>query len=234
MKPMQFVGAIVFAIAFLSTADLVHAQRDFGSVGNKMRFLGNPEVQSELELLDEQKTDIESIQSEARNLYRNAFSGMREKMEGLDASEREALMNEIRGNIETEMEGISKKVEDVLVPHQVERLEQIVLQSQIRRGGTSSLMDNEAFRKKVGLTEDEAKKLKEKEEQVRKDIEEKIKKIREDAQDEILSVLPAAKKEKIKELIGETFEMPERQRTRRGGGGRRGGGQRGGRRGGGA
>lgn len=228
MNRKQLIGGIAIAVAFLCMNTVAVAQRGGGGGGDKMRFLGNPEVQKEIELLDEQKSDIEEFQSEARDVYRGAFSGMREKMEGLSGEEREALMSEIRDDINEKMEGINKKIEDVLVPHQVERLEQIVLQSQMRRGGTASLVDNDAFRKKVNLTDEEVEKLKKKQEEVSKKVEEKIKKIREEAQDEILSVLPSEKQEKIKSMIGDTFEMQER--GRRGG---RGGGGFGGRRGGG-
>jgi Spy/CpxP family protein refolding chaperone len=227
MVSKKLLFAAFAAVICFSYADSVMAQgrRGFGG-GGKMEYLANEEVQKELDLLDEQVEDLKAIRDESRDIFRNAFSGMREKFSNTSPEEREEMMKEIRAKIDEEMKTVTKKMEDVLVPHQLERLEQIVLQQTMRRGGTSAMVDNESFREKVGLTDDEAEKLKEKEAEVQKELEEEIKKLREEARDKILSVLPAAKQTKIKEILGDAFEMSQRRGRDRGG---RGGADRGGR-----
>ena len=234
----QMTFAAIAALMCLFVANDVMAQRGgFGGRGNsKLEYLGNKKVQDELGILDEQLEDIEALGSEARDVMRNAFSGMREKFQDLSREERDELMTEIRAKIKEDMKAVEEKVDDILVPHQTERLDQLLLQGQMGRNGVPGAL--EGLREKLGISESEfdelAEKLKEKEKEVKEKLDEDIKKLRAEAQDEVLSVLPADMQAKIKQMIGESFEF-QRDRGGRGGGrGDRGGrgGDRGGRGGG--
>lgn len=217
--------AAIAALACLVISNDAMAQRGgFGGRGrgaSKLEYLSNPQVQEELDMLEDQQADLQEINDEARNIMRSAFTGMREKFQDLSREERDEMMTEIREKITKDMKEVEAKLGDILVPHQMERLEQLVLQGQMRRGGTAAALQSEAMREKLGLTEEEAEKLAAKEEEVKKELEEQIKELRAKAQDKILSVLPAEKQEKIKNMIGDAFEMT-RNNTRRGRGGDRG------------
>ncbi|QEG22313.1 hypothetical protein [Mariniblastus fucicola] len=230
MKMRQITFAAIAALMCLFLANDAMAQRGGGGGwggGGRLEYLGNPDVQKELDLVDEQIEDLDEINSEARDVMRNAFAGMREKFQDLSREERDEMMTEMREKIAEDMKGVDDKIGDILLPHQLERLDQIALQGQMRRGGTAAALKSDAMREKLGLTEEEAEKLQAKEEEVKKELEEQIKKLREEATDKILSVLPAAKQESIKALIGESYEV---QNARGGRGGRGGaGGERGGR-----
>lgn len=227
MFSKKMLVVAIAAVTFLSVAEVSLAQGwGRGGGGNKMEYLANEEIQKELDLLDDQVKDLGDIRDEARNMFRDQFSGMREKFANTSPEEREEMMREMRSKMEEKMKGITQKMEDILVPHQLERLDQIVMQQTMRRGGTTAMVDNDTFRDKVGLTDAEAAKLKEKEAEVQKELEEQIKKLREEARDKVLSVLPAAKQAKVKEILGASFEMTQQARGGRGG---RGGADRGGR-----
>lgn len=216
--------AAIAALACLFVANDAMAQR--GGGGGRIEYLLNTQVQEELDLVEDQIEDVKEISDESRQMMRDAFSGMREKFADMSREERDEMMTTIREDIKEKMKGVDGKLEDVLVPHQLERLDQIILQNSIRRGGTASALQNEAVREKLGLTEDDAEKLKEKEEEVKKELEEKIKQLREEARDVILSVLSSEQQKSIKEMLGESFEL--QQRRGRGGAGTNGGGRRGG------
>ena len=226
----QMTFAAIAALTCLFVANDVMAQR--GGRGNsKLEYLQNSQVQEELGLLDEQVEDLKELQDEARDIMRNAFSGMRDKFQDLSREERDELMTEIREKIQEDMKSVDKKAEDFMLPHQTERLEQLMFQGQMRRGGgIAGALANPAVLKKLGISEEEFKemeeKLKEKEEEVKAEMEEKMKKIRSEATDVILSVLPSDVQAKVKSMIGEAFEV-NRNRNRGNFGGR--GGDRGGR-----
>jgi len=224
-------AAIAALMCVVSTNEAMAQRGGWGGFGgggeSKLQYLNNEGVQKELELLEDQTDQLQDIGEEARNVMREAFSGMREKFRDLSREERDEMMTEIREKIQEDMKAVEEKVSDILVPHQLERLDQLMLQGQMRRGGTAAALKSESLREKLGLTEEEAEALQAKEEEVKKELEEDIKKLRAKAQDKILSVLPAEKQEKIKKMIGDSFEM---ERTRGGRGDRGGrGGDRGGR-----
>ncbi len=219
--------AAIAALACLFLANDAMAQRGGWGGGGRLELLNNRDVQKELDLVDDQLEDIEDMMSAQRDVMRNAFSGMREKFQGVSREERDELMASIRSTIQEKMKEVDEKVSGVLVPHQLARLDQLVFQNSMRRGGATAAFENAAVRDKLKLTDEEIVKLKEKEEEVKKDLEEKIKKLRAEAQDEILSVLSAEKQASVKEMIGESFEMTggrgDRGRGRRGGDRGRGG-----------
>lgn len=224
----KMIFAAIAALMCVCVAGDAMAQRGggggfFGGGGDSMlQYLNSEQVQTEIDLLDDQKEQIKEVQEEARDIMREAFSGMREKFQDLSREERNDMMADIREQIQEDMKDSEKKVGEILVPHQLDRLKQLMLQAKMRRGTADALVDA------LDLTEDEAEALKEKEEEVKKELEEDIKKLREKALDKTLSVLPADKRAKAKEMIGEAFELQQRGR-----GGNRGGGARGGNRGGG-
>ena len=232
----QMTFAAIAALTCLFVANDAMAQRGgFGGRGNsKIEFLQNSQVQEELGLLEEQVEDLKEVQDEARNVMRNAFSGMREKFQDLSREERDELMTEIREKIQEDMKEVDSKANDFLLPHQTERLDQLMLQSQMRRGGgIAGALGSPAMLEKLGVSESEfkemAEKLKEKEEEVKAELEEKMKKLRSEAQDDILSVLPSDVQAKVKSMIGEAFELNRGRGGAGRGGAGRGGADRGGR-----
>ena len=233
-------AASVFAICsavLLSAGTLAHAQRGGGGMlgGSSMGLLGDQKVADELELGEDQVESIKTLQDEMRGIFRDSFGGMRDKFREPNV-DREALMAEIREKIQTQMSTVDEKLEQILLPHQMSRLEELTFQMETKRGGTQGLLNNEKVKEKLGLTDEQIEKIKAKAEEVKADLEEKIAKAREDAQEEILSVLTPEQQAQIKEMVGDSFEFEERRGWGggdRGGRGGRGGGDRGGRGGGG-
>lgn len=227
LRRMTF--AAIAALACLFVANDAMAQRGGWGGGGRLEYLFNPQVQEELDLVEDQIESLRDVGDQSRDIMRNAFSGMREKFADMSREERDEMMTTIRAKITEDMKAIDEKVGELLVPHQLERLDQIVVQSKMTRDGTAAALGSDDVREKLGLTDEEVEALKKKQEEVTKKLEEKMKKLKEEARDEILSVLPADKQKSIKDMLGDAFEM-QQQRGRRGGfGGGRGGGDRGGR-----
>ncbi len=188
---------------------------DFGG-GGGMGLLLQDDVRKELEIVDEQVTKLKDIGDKTRDEVRALFSGLRD----LPENEREAKMQENREKITKITEEAQKKVDEVLLPHQRERLKQIQVQTQLRFRGTADALSSKELTDALGLTEDQKKALADKAKEVQKDVDAKVEKVRQEGREQILSVLTTEQQEKFKKLMGEPFKFEPRQFNRGPGGDR--------------
>ena len=227
---MRSFGTVMLAalVAVLVFADISQAQRGgrgrgrgmFGAGGGMMRLLQNEQVREELQLVDDQMEEFEELQQELQDEMRSMFEGMRD----LDRDERRQFFEDVRGKMEEKTKEYEKRMNEILLPHQVKRLKQIEMQM----GNRGGIANNSRLIEELGLEEGDVEKLKEKAAEVQKKLDEKIRKLRQQATDEIISVLSSEQQKKFKELMGEQFNMTQR-RGGPGGPGGRGGRDRGGR-----
>ncbi len=138
-------------------------------------------------------------------------------------------MAEIREKMTQSNKEFQERIYEELLPHQVDRLKQLVLQASNRRnGGISGGQVPENLVEELGITEEQIEKMKKKAEEVRADLDKKIAKLRSQAEEEILAVLDVAQREKYRSLMGDAFEFgADDQGGRWRGGGRGGRGGRG-------
>ena len=229
------VFGLLAVIALFCSADILMAQPGrggnrggFGGFGTSgLQLLGQDGIQKELELVDDQIETLKEIQEEQRDAMRETFMGMREKFQNMDESERSGAWTEIQEELKSSNEKYDGLANDVLLPHQVARLKQLLVQNQTRRsGGASSGTLPPTLVEELGITDEQMEALKEKAEEVRKKMDEKIAKIRKQAEEEILSVLDSDQRAKYKELVGDAYDF--NSQSNRGGFGGRGGAERGG------
>ena len=199
-------------------------------------------VQKEIEAVDDQVKGIEKLSEEMR-----ASRGERPQFDrNMSEADREKAFAEMRKQREAEATKANAKLGEILLPLQIERLEEISLQMR----GTAALADPKVAAK-LSLTDDQKKKLEAAQtanmesmrtqmQQLfqggnREGMREKMEQLRKDADGKVLAVLTADQKAAFEKLKGPAFTMPEGAfgRGPRGGdqGGQRGGDQ-GGRRGG--
>ena len=229
------ITGCIALLAVMCWADVANAQpgRGRGRGGSwwgtsALQLLSNERVQDELEIVDEQKEIVEQLQQEQRDTMREMFSGMRERFREMGEDDRQSAMEEIREKMTESNKEFEERVFEELLPHQVDRLKQLILQASNRRGGgITGGRFSETLIEDLGITEEQIEKMKEKAEKVRVDLEKKMAKLRSQAEQEILSVLDASQREKYRELVGETFEFGEDEGRRGRGGLRRERGERG-------
>lgn len=247
MRMRAWTGLLTFGLAVALVAGAAMAQPPGGQrgPGGRMGFGMGPgmgggvlgllrveKVQKELELTDDQKAELEKVAEQARERMRSAFQGGGQG----GGPERFRQLQE-----ET-----NKAVQNVLLPHQWKRLNQIQLQV---TGLAGSLM-REDVRKELGVTEEQAEKIREATRQVfeqmrgerpqgeRPDpaqMRERFQQMRQKAEEAVMSQLTEEQKKKWNEMIGEKFEIdmselmpgPGAGPGGQGPGGRRGGGNRG-------
>lgn len=101
---------------------------------------------------------------------------------------------------------LAKEVDQVLLPHQKKRLEEIRLRMKMKMRGTSgSLVDTE-LAKTLDINDAQKERIRRRAAEVQQNLEEKIAKLREEAREEILSELTPEQQGKLKDLLGMEFD----------------------------
>ena len=203
--------------------------------GGLLRLAQNEAVQKEIDALDDQVEAIDKAAEELRG-ERPDMSGFRDMSE----EERTKFFEKMRKEAEERVAKGDKALAEILLPHQIERLEQINVQQM----GLRALVDDDVAAKlslgaKKAKIEEAMQKMGEEMMGLfrsgdRENMREKAQELREKAEKEIMGMLSADQKKAFEKMKGEPFEMPRPQFGGRGGRGGPGGdrGNRGGDRGG--
>lgn len=197
--------------------------------GGTIGLIQQQDVQQEIELTEDQQTELRTLAETMREEVGEEMRGMFQGMRDLSDEERDAKMQEIRTRFEQIGKDAEERMQKVLLPHQFDRLKQIDLQSRVQRGGASALSEGE-LADTLGLSESQRDQLREKQEQVQKELDEKISQLRVDARNQLLEVLTPEQRAKLQGMMGADFALQEPQFGPPGGRGGRGfggGGRRG-------
>jgi Spy/CpxP family protein refolding chaperone len=200
-----------------------------GILGLAMR----DEVQQELQLVDEQRDKVRDLVDGARDKMRDQFRGMFENMRDLSDEERQARFGELRAKMEEMNADMEKDLASVLLPHQMERLKQIDLQTKMRYRGAGALTGGDVA-KALNLTDEQREKLEKRAAEVQEELQGKIRELQAEARKKMIDVLTPEQQAQLQKLMGDSFDLPDqgpgnfRGRFGRGGGGPddRGGGER--------
>jgi hypothetical protein len=196
--------------------------------------LGLPEVQKELEVMDDQIAKLKGVEDEYRQKIQKEFGDLR----NLPEDQRRTKYAEFQEKRRTWNEEAVKKVQEILLPPQWDRLHEISIQVR----GTSALSDPKV-QEELGLTEQQKTKIQEigetagnqmramfegsrglSEEQRRArraEDREKMTKMWAGVQEQTLATLTAEQRDKFEQMKGKKIEI---QWPQRGPGGPPGGG----------
>ena len=200
----------------------------FRAGGSASMLLGIEEVQKELNLRDDQKKQINTLLTEARDKVRASIGQVNfQDLQNLSADEREKRFGEMRKKFEEGSKELDGKVGTILESRQAERLHQLLLQ----REGAMALSRPDVI-KKLDLSEDQQAKIKKIQEDARptgragfdpnqsnEERQAAMNKMREQfekAQKECFAVLNDDQMLDWTNMCGKTFKFPERQGFGRG------------------
>ncbi|MEX2173405.1 MAG: hypothetical protein WD872_03530 [Pirellulaceae bacterium] len=174
--------------------------------GGVTGLLQDENVRKELDLVDEQVTKLREIgdklQEESRGQF--DFGALRE----LSEDERNARLAEMREKTQKLSEAAQREINEVLLPHQRERLNQIQVQSQMRFGADRALASG-TLAENLGITDEQKEKLEAKQREVQAALQEQIEKLRAESQNELFSVLSPEQQAKLKQMIGAPFTFSQ-------------------------
>ena len=100
---------------------------------------------------------------------------------------------------------VRSEVSQVLLPHQLQRLDQLAMQMRMR-GGVMAMLSPE-FVRELGVTDQQREQLRTKVEELDRDVQRKVAEIRRQAQEQVISLMTAEQQAKLRDLIGELFEF---------------------------
>jgi len=168
-----------------------------------MTLMRMEQVQEELQLVDEQKAKLKEVGEELRRQTRQQWSVLRD----LSPDQRKAKYAELRQKAAARAAEARKKVREILLPHQVKRLEQIAMQLRMRWRGLSGIAGDPALAEQLGLSPEQKEKLKKIAEETRQKLQEAPRQIMEEAKKQAVEVLTPEQKKKLEEATGEEFEL---------------------------
>lgn len=180
--------------------------------GELLPWVFSPLMQRELEIVDEQQEKLKKLQTEVTNETRDLYKTAQSE----DRQEWMRKYNEIAGRLAGETD---KRVREILLPHQVRRLRQIVLQTRLSGAGFGSAagLTSGTVAEELGLTEEQKRDLQKKEKEVAAEVQRKSRefyeRLREESEEELLSVLTDAQRRKLKDLVGERFDWQQRTKS---------------------
>jgi Spy/CpxP family protein refolding chaperone len=246
-RRLTFVAAAVLA-AWLTVVCSVQAQQGrpgsrggfsggFGGFGRGSEVPGNDwigllqneKVQTEIDLLDDQKTEIRKVNDESRERMRSVFQGVGNFREASE-EEREKMQREMGEKMQANTKETVKRLEGILLPPQTARLKEISLQVR----GTGALSDPEV-EKQLGISAQQKEQLeKVREEQGEKmralftgdnrdQAREKMTELRKESTDRTLAVLSAEQRDKLEKMKGKPIDADLEELRRGGFGGAAGG-----------
>ncbi len=196
--------------AFFMTGDAMASGMPFGAIngmpmpfggGDSFAMLNNPSVQKDLELVDDQIQQIKDvnadfsarIQDQVRELHRGNGS-----FDIARAKELGELVRKLKQQQKTE-------IDNLLLPHQQERLQQVALQMQMKAMGTARALASK-LAEELDITDDQKDRLKQRQQELQEEMQQKISEMRENMQKELLQELTPQQRKKLKELTGAQFE----------------------------
>lgn len=181
-------------------------------LGNPMGLLRMSQIRKELKLSDEQIEAVEKLQTRLRPEFD------RPDFRNMSPEERRKFFTDMRTKRDEKQAEVTEQIEDVLLPGQYDRLQQIMLQNQ----GSAALMRPE-IREQLDLTKQQIDQINQAQQKTRQEMGEKMREIFkegsfEDSQDQVkdmrdqatkrvLDVLTATQRKKFKSLQGKPFEI---------------------------
>ena len=177
--------------------------KQYGGQGGSLDLLSNEKVREELEMMDDQYDDL--VEMNKRVQERSA-----EQLRGLDFKDREGLVSQIQ-KIRQQAEA---DLNSVLLPHQLTRLRQLRTRSRLRGQSFVDILTSEPVKSELEVTDKQAEELREEEAEIREDLEKQIAELREKARKRLLSKLKPSQREKAEELLGDTFEFKDTNKSK--------------------
>ncbi len=163
-------------------------------------LLSDPSVQKDLELVGDQLKQLQDLQKDFSLQMKEQIGDLSkgginpDRFKGLGE-----LVKRLREQQQNQMQ-------ELLLPHQIDRLKQVALQRHMDRAGAAGALASEKVAKELGITEEQIERLKKREEEIKEELAKRIVKMREEARNELLQELTPQQREQLKQMTGEKFK----------------------------
>ena len=100
-------------------------------------------------------------------------------------------------------------MKDLLLPHQIKRLEQLSHQVSMKKGGAANALTSGKLKDELELSDDDVTKLKARSKELNEKLEKDIAALKAKVKKDLLKELSASQRKKLDELTGDEFEYKE-------------------------
>lgn len=176
----------------------------YGIEGSTLGLLSDSEIRGDLEMLDDQYEQLKELNTA---IQQRAADQVRQ----LDFSDRENLASQIRSI----RDRAASDLNGVLLPHQIERLQQIGMQAQLRRRSLVEILTSDPVKTKFKISDDQSSELKTREKEIEEELQREIAKLRERAREKLLATLRPTQKEAVEKMLGDSFEFKGKKKPRK-------------------
>jgi transcriptional regulator with XRE-family HTH domain len=185
-------------------------------------MLGNPSVQKDLELVGDQLKEVQDMQAAFAQEMKDQIGDLSKGGISKDRfKDLPALMAKLKAQQR-------EKMESMLLPHQIDRLRQVALQTHMKQAGTAGALASEQVAEALGISEEQIEKMKTRSKEINAKLAKDMEELKEKAKEELLGELTADQRKKLKEMTGDKYEpqnkdwqesidrmRPRRKRVRR-------------------
>lgn len=168
--------------------------------GDGMHLLNDPSVMKDLELVDDQRDRLASVQKDFGKQLKEVM-----KEFGKAKNDQERL-KELQAEMQTIQKEKTDALSNVLLPHQLDRIKQVSNQMQMNSIGTAGALRFGKLAKELEISDEQKRKLAEIQQELQKKIAEQTKKLKEAAKKQVLQELTADQRAKLKDMTGEEFK----------------------------
>jgi Spy/CpxP family protein refolding chaperone len=184
-----------------------------------LELLRRQDVRKELELLDEQVQQLAGLEEKQRNAMFDSLRRFNDRIAKGDRMPRREPGDagrprdpgnagpppDPRASFEQSNQALRNELSQILLPHQLKRLDQLQMQMRMR-GGTMALFGREVAQE-LGITDDQREQLRPQVEGIERETQRKIAEIRRQAQQQVISLLSPDQQAKFRDLVGDPFEF---------------------------
>ncbi|MFT5523002.1 MAG: hypothetical protein ACI9HK_000946 [Pirellulaceae bacterium] len=170
-----------------------------------------PQFAKEIELVDEQKKKIEELQKDANELRQAAwgeYSKVAHQRNGNgNVTDFQKLQAEFQKSRQETAKRLQERLDEILLPHQVARLRELLIQIKIATRGVYAMSDTD-IAEALDVSEEQKKELKQKQAEAQRKLQEEISKLRATYQEEVLKdVLSREQLLKLEKIQGKKYEV---------------------------
>lgn len=205
-------AAIDFTPAFSFSTPAGGAVFNMSSSGGSgmMNLLQNDSVRNEVELSDEQYQKMQDFYQQRRTDIMKQVQQLTQLSRGGDDKVNNETVKlrgkKIKELIDGQQKEAEEKLKDLLLPHQLKRLEQVALRVQMKNVGTLNALVDGKLKEALELSDEDVTSLKDRWQEIDAQLQKDIAKLRDKAKQDLLKELSPTQKRKLDEVLGEEFD----------------------------
>ncbi len=199
------VVTLALAVVFCSVSLTSAQEKENPFANNILGTLANKQMAAELDLLDQQQENINQLLKEFGRIRHEVGQDMKAQWEAASDAEREEIGKQYWQRVEEGRLIIAEQMKAELLPHQIDRLEQLSAQRMMLegKGRESAGLLGDQMIEYLNIGPEQKKRIEAKSNKLKKEVSEKIRKILEQAKEDLLAELDTTQKAKYEKLVGD-------------------------------